>query len=154
LIAEIRGAGASVRLLPDGDVAAAIATARPRSGIDIAAGIGGTPEGILAAAALRCMGGAIQARLAPRDEQERDKAVAAGHDLDHVLDTEDLVGGDNVFFTATGVTDGALLRGVRYTSTHALTQSLVMRSKSGTVRIVDSRHRLDAAQTQVETRSE
>lgn len=141
LIEQIRAAGARVELLSDGDVASAIAAARPGSGIDLAVGIGGTPEAILAAAALRCMGGVMQARLAPRDEAEEDKAAAAGHDLGRILHTEDLVSGENIFFTATGVTDGSLLRGVHYSGGLARTQSIVMRSKSGTVRVVDAQHR-------------
>jgi fructose-1,6-bisphosphatase II len=106
------------------------------------AGIGGTPEGIITAAAIRCMGGAIQAQLAPKDETERRKALDAGHDVDRVLTTEDLVSGDNVFFCATGVTDGDLLKGVRYQPGGCTTQSIVMRSKSGTVRMVEAYHRL------------
>lgn len=141
LIEQIRAAGARVELLSDGDVASAIAAARPGSGIDLAVGIGGTPEAILAAAALRCMGGVLQARLAPRDDAEEDKATAAGHDLSRILHTEDLVSGENIFFTATAVTDGSLLRGVHYSSGLARTQSIVMRSKSGTVRVVDAQHR-------------
>ncbi|MEU8901121.1 class II fructose-bisphosphatase [Nocardia sp. NPDC048505] len=141
-INEVRAAGARIRLISDGDVAGAIATARPDSGVDMLIGIGGTPEGIIAAAAMRCMGGALQARLAPTDDAERDKAIAAGHDLDRILSTEDLVSGENVFFCATGVTDGDLLRGVRYFGGGASTQSIVMRSKSGTVRLIDSYHRL------------
>ena len=144
LVDRIRRAGARVRLLPDGDVAAAIAAARPTSGIDMAMGIGGTPEGILAAAAVRCLGGTIQAQLTPRDAGERGQVRAAGHDTDRVLHTTDLVGGANVFFAATGVTDGPLLRGVRYFGgNRAGTQSIVMRSKSGTVRIIEAEHRLD-----------
>lgn len=141
-IQEVRDAGARIRLISDGDVAGAIATARPDSGTDMLIGIGGTPEGIIAAAALRCMGGALQAQLAPKDDAERQKAIDAGHDLDRILSTEDLVSGDNVFFCATGVTDGDLLRGVRYFSGGASTQSIVMRSKSGTVRMIDAYHRL------------
>ncbi|NUS45745.1 MAG: class II fructose-bisphosphatase [Mycobacteriaceae bacterium] len=142
LIRQVREAGARVRLISDGDVAGAIATARPESGIDLLVGIGGTPEGIIAAAAMRCMGGVLQARLAPKDEAEQQKALDAGHDVNRVLTTEDLVSGDNVFFCATGVTDGDLLRGVRYYGGGASTQSIVMRSKSGTVRMVDAYHRL------------
>ena len=141
-IEEVRDAGARIRLIGDGDVAGAIATARPDSGTDMLIGTGGTPEGIIAAAALRCMGGALQGRLAPTDDAERQKALDAGHDLDRVLHIEDLVGGDNVFFCATGVTDGDLLRGVRYFSGGASTQSIVMRSKSGTVRMIEADHRL------------
>jgi fructose-1,6-bisphosphatase II len=143
LIAQVRETGARIRLISDGDVAGAIAAARPESGTDLLIGIGGTPEGIIAAAAMRCMGGALQARLAPTDDAERQKAIDAGHDLDRILSTEDLVSGDNVFFTATGVTDGDLLRGVRYSGGGAHTQSIVMRSKSGTVRVIEAYHRLD-----------
>ena len=143
LIAQVRDTGARIRLISDGDVAGAIAAARPESGTDLLIGTGGTPEGIIAAAAMRCMGGALQARLAPTDDAERQKAIDAGHDLDRVLSTEDLVSGDNVFFTATGVTDGDLLRGVRYSGGGAHTQSIVMRSKSGTVRVIEAYHRLD-----------
>lgn len=143
LIEEVRGTGARIRLISDGDVAAAIAAARPDSGTDMLVGIGGTPEGIIAAAAMRCMGGALQGRLAPKDDDERQKAIDAGYDLDQVLLTEDLVSGENVFFCATGVTDGDLLRGVRYYGGGASTQSIVMRSKSGTVRMIDAYHRLE-----------
>ena len=143
LIAQVRDTGARIRLISDGDVAGAIAAARPESGTDLLIGTGGTPEGIIAAAAMRCMGGALQARLAPTDDAERQKAIDAGHDLDRILSTEDLVSGDNVFFTATGVTDGDLLRGVRYSGGGAHTQSIVMRSKSGTVRVIEAYHRLD-----------
>jgi fructose-1,6-bisphosphatase II len=143
LIAEVRAAGARLRLIPDGDVAGAISTAWPDSGADILFGIGGTPEGVIAAAALKCMGGELQGRLWPRNENERKAAIEAGYDLDRVLSTDDLVAGDNCFFAATGVTDGELLRGVHYDSRGASTQSLVMRSKSGTVRRIDARHRLD-----------
>jgi fructose-1,6-bisphosphatase II len=143
LIAQVRATGARIRLISDGDVAGAIAAARPESGTDLLIGTGGTPEGIIAAAALRCMGGALQARLAPTDDAERQKAIDAGLDLDRILTTEDLVSGDNVFFTATGVTDGDLLRGVRYSGGGAHTQSIVMRSKSGTVRVIEAYHRLD-----------
>ena len=143
LIAQVRDTGARIRLISDGDVAGAIAAARPESGTDLLVGTGGTPEGIIAAAAMRCMGGALQARLAPTDDAERQKAIDAGHDLDRILSTEDLVSGDNVFFTATGVTDGDLLRGVRFSGGGAHTQSIVMRSKSGTVRVIEAYHRLD-----------
>ncbi|MEO6881228.1 MAG: class II fructose-bisphosphatase [Mycobacteriaceae bacterium] len=143
LIAEIRAAGARITTISDGDVAGAIATCRPDSAVDILLGTGGTPEGIIAAAAMRCMGGAIQGRLAPKDEAERQKALDAGHDLTRVLDTHDLVGGDNVFFCATGITDGDLLRGVRYRGGGCTTQSLVMRSKSGTVRMIDASHQME-----------
>ncbi|HEX2039111.1 MAG TPA: class II fructose-bisphosphatase [Acidimicrobiales bacterium] len=142
LVAEVRAAGARIRLIPDGDVAGAISTAWPESGADVLFGIGGTPEGVIAAAALKCMGGRLQGRLWPRNDEERQAATAAGYDLDAVLTTDDLVRGDNCFFAATGITDGELLRGVHYDSRGATTQSLVMRSKSGTVRRIDARHRL------------
>ena len=142
LIAEVRQAGARVRLIQDGDVAGAISTAWPDSGADILFGIGGTPEGVITAAALKCMGGVMQGRLWPRDDGERDAAIAAGYDLDRVLTADDLVQGDNCFFAATGITDGELLKGVHYDARGASTQSLVMRSQSGTVRLVNARHRL------------
>ena len=128
LIADVRAAGARIRLISDGDVAGAISACRPNSGTDMLAGIGGTPEGIITAAAIRCMGGAIQAQLAPTDDAERQKAIDAGYDLDQVLSTEDLVSGENVFFSATGVTDGDLLKGVQYYGGGCTTQSIVMRS--------------------------
>ena len=140
---QIRDTGARIRLISDGDVAGAIAAARPDSGTDMLIGIGGTPEGIIAAAAMRCMGGVLQGTLAPTDDAERQKAIDAGHDLDRILITEDLVSGENVFFCATGVTDGDLLRGVRYYGGGAYTQSIVMRSKSGTVRMIDAYHHLE-----------
>ena len=141
IIKECREAGARIRLIPDGDVAGAISTAWPESGADILFGIGGTPEGVIAACALKCLGGAIQGRLWPRDEAERQKAVDMGYDLDKVLTLDDLVSGDDVFFSATGITDGELLRGVRFRGDGANTQSLVMRSKSGTIRKIDATHR-------------
>ena len=142
LIAEIRRTGACVRFISDGDVAGAISAARPNTGVDMLVGIGGTPEGVIAAAALKCMGGAIQGRLWPRNDDERVKAIDAGLDLSQVLTTDELVRGNNVFFCATGVTDGDLLRGVRYRAGGCTTQSIVMRSKSGTVRMIDGYHRL------------
>jgi fructose-1,6-bisphosphatase II len=142
LVRDVRQAGARIHFISDGDVAGAISAARPNTGVDMLLGIGGTPEGIIAACALKCMGGAIQARLWPRDEAERQKALDAGHDLERVLSTDDLVSGDNVFFCATGITDGDLLRGVHYRSGGCTTQSIVMRSKSGTVRMIDGFHRL------------
>ncbi len=142
LMADVREAGARIRLISDGDVAGAISACRPNSGTDMLVGIGGTPEGIIAAAAIRCMGGAIQAKLAPTDDAERQKALDRGHDLDRVLTTEDLVSGENVFFCATGVTDGDLLKGVQYYGGGCTTQSIVMRSKSGTVRMIEAYHRL------------
>jgi fructose-1,6-bisphosphatase II len=142
LIEEIRSSGARIRLITDGDVAGAIATGWPGSGADILFGVGGTPEGVLAAAALKCMGGEIQGRLWPRNDEEKKTAIAAGYDLDAVLTTDDLVRGNNCFFAATGITDGELLQGVRYHDFGATTQSLVMRSKSGTLRKIDASHAL------------
>ncbi|WP_033293776.1 class II fructose-bisphosphatase [Amycolatopsis jejuensis] len=143
LVKEVREAGARIRFISDGDVAGAIAAARPTTGVDMLLGIGGTPEGIIAACAMKCLGGELQGRLWPKDEAEREKALAAGHDLDRILLNDDLVTGDNVFFCATGVTDGDLLRGVHYRAGGATTQSIVMRSKSGTVRMIDGYHRLE-----------
>ncbi len=143
LIGEVRASGARVKLITDGDIFGAIATSWPEAGVDVLLGIGGTPEGITAAAALKSMGGEIQALLAPRNEGEKAAAIAAGYNLDAVLTTDDLVSGDNCFFAATGITDGDLLRGVRYEHRAARTQSLVMRSRSGTVRMIDARHRID-----------
>ncbi|HEY1176612.1 MAG TPA: class II fructose-bisphosphatase [Phytomonospora sp.] len=143
LIAKVRRTGARIRFISDGDVAGAISAARPGSETDVLMGIGGTPEGIIAAVALKCMGGAMQAKLWPQDDAEREKALAAGHDLDRVLGTDDLVSGDNMFFCATGVTSGDLVKGVRYQRGGAYTQSIVMRSKSGTTRVIDSYHRLE-----------
>ena len=141
IIKECREAGARIRLIPDGDVAGAISVAWRNSGNDILFGIGGTPEGVIAAAALKCLGGSIQGRLWPRDDAERKAAEDAGYDLNRVLTLDDLVAGNDVFFAATGITDGELLRGVRYWGDGAGTQSLVMRSKSGTIRIIDATHR-------------
>ena len=143
LIAEIRTAGARIRLIPDGDVAGAISTAWPDAGADVLFGIGGTPEGVITAAALKCMGGELQGRLWARDDADRQAAIDAGYDLDRKLTTDDLVKGDNCFFAATGITDGDLLRGVRFDAKGATTQSLVMRSKSGTVRLINATHRVD-----------
>ena len=141
LVKEIREAGARIRFISDGDVAGAIMAARPTSGIDMLMGIGGTPEGIIAACAMKCMGGAIQGRLWPQDDAERAKAEEAGHDLSRVLTTDDLVTGD-CYFVATGITDGELLDGVRYHGGGAETHSLVMRSASGTIREVIGHHQL------------
>ena len=141
LIDEVRAAGARIRLIPDGDVAGAISTAWPESGVDILFGIGGTPEGVISAAALKCMGGDMQGKLWPRDDTERAAALADGYDLDAVLRIDDLVSGDNCFFAATGVTNGDLLRGVQFHPWGVSTQSLVMRSRSGTVRQINTRHR-------------
>ncbi len=143
LIDEVRKSGARIKLISDGDIFSAIATAWPNAGVDVMFGIGGTPEGVVAAAALKCMGGEIQGRLWPRNDTERADAIAQGYNLDQVLTTNDLVKGDNCFFAATGVTDGELLLGVRYAPGIVRTQSLVMRSRSGTVRLIDAQHRLD-----------
>jgi fructose-1,6-bisphosphatase II len=142
LVSEIREAGARILFIMDGDVAAAVMTAREETGVDLLLGVGGTPEGIIAACAVKCLGGVILGKLAPRDDAERRKALDAGHDLNRVLRTDDLVHGDNVFFVATGVTDGELLEGVRYRAGGASTHSLVMRSKSGTIRSIHSEHKL------------
>jgi fructose-1,6-bisphosphatase II len=142
LIEKVRATGARIILISDGDVAGAIATSWPESGVDVLIGIGGTPEGVISAAALKCMGGAIQGRLWARDDTERAAAVKAGFDFDAVLTGDDLVQGSNCFFAATGITGGDLLRGVRYDHRGAITESLVMRSKSGTVRMVEARHQL------------
>lgn len=146
LIKDIRQAGAKVRLISDGDVAGAVAAAQYTNSVDMMMGIGGTPEGIIAACAMKCMGGEIQGMLAPKDDAERDKAIAAGHDLDRVLVTNDLVKSDNCYFVATGVTNGDMLRGVSYRANGATTRSLVMRSKSGTIRYIESVHQLQKLQ--------
>jgi fructose-1,6-bisphosphatase II len=140
LIAELREVGAKVLLITDGDVAPAIAAAQPGTGVDLLMGVGGTPEGVLSAAALKCVGGVIQGKLWPRNDDERQSLIDDGFDLDRVLTTDDLVGSQNVFFAATGVTTGALLRGVRYTRHGATTDSIVMRSRSGTVRRIEATH--------------
>jgi len=142
LIRQVRAAGARIKLITDGDVAGAIMTAREGTGIDLMLGIGGTPEGIIAACALKCLGGTIQGKLAPHDEAERRRALDAGHDLNRVLTTDDLVSSDDVFFAATGITDGELMEGVRYRHAAATTHSLVMRSRSGTIRSIKSEHQL------------
>ena len=144
MVEKIRATGARIKFISDGDVAGAIMAARPDTGIDLLLGVGGTPEGIIAACAMKCTGGVIQARLWPRDDEERQKALDAGHDLDpdHFLTTDDLVTGDDCFFAATGITDGELMRGVRYRAGGATTHSLVMRSRSGTIRSITSEHRL------------
>jgi fructose-1,6-bisphosphatase II len=142
LIGELRQAGARVNLIRDGDVAPAIAAARPETGVDLLYGIGGTPEGVISAAALKCLGGGIQGKLWPRTIEERRALIEGGYDLERVLVTDDLVTGDDVFVAATGVTTGALLRGVRYVNDGAITDSIVMRSRSGTVRRIEARHQL------------
>ncbi|CAM5680072.1 Fructose-1,6-bisphosphatase OS=Streptomyces microflavus OX=1919 GN=glpX PE=3 SV=1 [Streptomyces microflavus] len=142
IVKEIRETGARIKFISDGDVAGSIMAAREGTGVDLLMGIGGTPEGIISACAIKCLGGVIQGKLWPKDEAERQKALDAGHDLDRVLSTDDLVSGDNVFFVATGITDGELMRGVRYRAETATTESIVMRSKSGTIRTISSTHRL------------
>jgi len=143
VIAEIRKAGARIRLIPDGDVAAALMTALPDSGVDVLIGIGGTPEGVIAACALRAMGGEIQGKLYARDESELQRGQEAGYDFDKILTMDDLVSSDDVFFAATGVTDGELLKGVRYFGTSATTDSLVVRGLTGTVRQITATHHFD-----------
>jgi len=143
LIRQIRDAGASVRLITDGDVAPSIAASRVQSSVDLLMGVGGTPEGVISAAAIKCLGGAIQGKLWPRSDEERAELVDAGYDLDQVLTTNDLVAGEDVFVAATGVTDGALLSGVAYTPGGATTESIVMRSRSGTVRRIEAYHAFD-----------
>jgi fructose-1,6-bisphosphatase II len=140
LIAELREAGARVNLIRDGDVAPSIAAAQPFTGIDMLMGVGGTPEGVISAAALKCLGGAMQAKLWPRNEEEHERLVEAGYDVDRVLHQDDLVQGENVFVSATGVTGGPLLRGVRVSGAGVETESLVMRSRSGTVRRIAAYH--------------
>jgi fructose-1,6-bisphosphatase II len=144
LAAEIRATGARIKFITDGDVAGAIMAARADTGIDLLLGIGGTPEGIIAACAMKCLDGVIQGRLWPKDDEERQRALDAGHDLDPdtVLATDDLVNGDDVFFVATGITDGEIMEGVRYSGGGARTHSLVMRSRSGTIRSIRSEHKL------------
>ena len=140
LIAGLREVGAKVSVITDGDVAPALAAARPDSAVDLMMGIGGTPEGVISAAAVKCLGGAMQGKLWPRNDGERSALLEAGYDLDRVLTADDLVAGEDVFVAATGVPDGALLRGVRTTRTGAVTDSIVMRSRSGTVRRIEAQH--------------
>jgi fructose-1,6-bisphosphatase II len=144
LVKDIRATGARIKFITDGDVAGAIMAARADTGIDLLMGVGGTPEGIIAACAMKCMDGVIQARLWPTDDEERQRAIDAGHNLnaDAILTTDDLVTGDDCFFVATGITDGELMKGVRYRAGGATTHSLVMRSRSGTIRSITSEHRL------------
>jgi fructose-1,6-bisphosphatase II len=143
LVRELREVGASVRLITDGDVAPSIAASRVQSTVDLLMGVGGTPEGVISAAAIKCLGGAIQGKLWPRSDEERRDLVDGGFDLDRVLTTDDLVSGEDVFVAATGVTDGALLSGVHYTPGGAVTESIVMRSRSGTVRRIEAFHAFD-----------
>jgi fructose-1,6-bisphosphatase II len=146
LIAELRDAGAKVNLIRDGDVAPAIAAAQSGTGVDMLYGIGGTPEGVISAAALKCVGGGIRAKLWPRNDEERQKLVDAGLDPERVLTTDDLVAGDDVFVAATGVTTGSLLRGVRYLPNGVVTDSISMRSRSGTVRRIEASHHIEKLQ--------
>lgn len=143
LIASIRKVGARVLLISDGDVAGAINAAKDGTGVHLLMGIGGTPEGVISACALKCLGGQLLGKLYARNDQERSEAVNQGYDLDKTLTINDLVSSENVFFAATGVTDGRMLRGVRYRKTHAFTHSMVMRSQSGTIRYVEADHQLD-----------
>ncbi|MBI4630948.1 MAG: class II fructose-bisphosphatase [Chloroflexi bacterium] len=147
LMADVRQAGARIRLITDGDVAGSLMTSWPDSGVDLLMGIGGTPEGVISACALKCMGGEIQGKIHPRNDDESKRGKDAGYDLKKVFTMDDLVANDNVFFAATGITDGELLDGVQYYGSGARTHSLVMRSKSGTVREIIARHRLDKLQT-------
>ncbi|GAA1772926.1 MULTISPECIES: class II fructose-bisphosphatase [Streptomonospora] len=142
IVREVREAGARIKFITDGDVAGAIMAARANTGVDLLLGIGGTPEGIIAACAMKCLGGVIQGRLWPTDDAERGRARDAGHDPEQVLTTDDLVASEDVFFAATGITDGELVGGVRYEAGGAMTDSLVMRGRTGTVRQVRSEHRL------------
>ena len=139
IVKQVREAGARIELISDGDVAGAIATARPDTGVDLLLGIGGTPEGVIAACALKCLQGAIQGRLEPRSDEERQAAIDGGYKIDTVLTTDDLVSGQ-CYFVATGISDGDLLQGVRYRGDGATTQSIMMRSHSGTVRLITSEH--------------
>ena len=140
LVRDIREAGARIKFITDGDVAGAVMAARAGTGIDLLMGIGGTPEGIIAACAMKCLGGVIQGRLKPRSEEERERAQAANLDLNQVLTTNDLVSGDDVFFAATGITDGELLKGVRFAPKGITSNSIVMRSRSQTIRLIESEH--------------
>lgn len=151
LIEEVRASGARIRLIRDGDVYGALATTWPQAGVDVLFGIGGTPEGVITAAALKCMGGEIQGQLWPQDDDERAQLAELGLSEDTVLTTDDLVKGDNSFFAATGITDGPLLRGVHVESRVVRTQSIVMRSRSGTVRVVDATHHIEKMNTTLDS---
>ena len=142
LLQQLRDAGARIRLIQDGDVAAAIHAARPGTGVDLLMGIGGTPEGVITAAAMTCLGGIIQGQLHPRDDAERQGAIDAGHDLSKILSTRDLVNSEDVFLSATGITDGELLKGIRHTSFGAISHSIVMRGQSQTVRLIETEHNI------------
>jgi fructose-1,6-bisphosphatase II len=143
LLKDIRAVGARIKLIPDGDVSGGLMTAVEDGGVDMLMGIGGSPEAVITACALKCLGGEIQCKLWPRDEDERRRALDIGLELDRVFTTDDLVGGDNIFFVATGITDGEWLNGVRYSGKGARTMSVVMRSRSGTVRTVEASHRME-----------
>ncbi len=145
MIARIRAVGARIKFLIDGDVAGALMALLPESEVDILVGIGGTPEGVIAACAAQCLGGAIYGRLTPRNDAESRAARNMGHRLDRILTTTDLVRGDNAYFVATGVTDGEVLRGVRYAADQAVTQTLSIRSSSGAVRTIDTKHRISTS---------
>ena len=147
LVAELREAGARVNLIRDGDVAPAIAAAQSGTGVDLLMGIGGTPEGVISAAAIKCLGGAMQGKLWPRNDEERQRLLDADYDVEQILTADDLVAGENVFVAATGVTSGALLRGVRVVGDHVETDSIVMRSRSGTVRRIIAQHPLTKVQS-------
>lgn len=142
LISDIRKTGARIKMISDGDVAGSLLACSPDTGVDVLMGIGGCPEGVISAVAIKCIGGAIQSKLWPRNDQERELAQKAGVDLNRVMTADDLVRSDNVFFAATGITDGELLQGVHYTDRGATTESLVMRSRSGTIRRISAQHRL------------
>ncbi|MDP9375393.1 MAG: class II fructose-bisphosphatase [Chloroflexota bacterium] len=150
LVREVRETGARIKFITDGDVAGALMAARSGTGIDILLGTGGAPEAVVAACALKCIGGAIQCRLWPRNDEERQAAIDAGVDLDQVLHTDDLARGNNIFFSATGITDGELLEGVRFSRDRVTTQSLVMRSHTGTARLIDATHSLEKLRRQLQ----
>jgi fructose-1,6-bisphosphatase II len=152
-IEEIRAAGGRVRLISDGDVSAAMLAASENAPVDLLWGVGGTPEGVIAAAALKCLGGGMIARLWPRDDQEREAAIAGGYDLEAQMTQDVLVRGDDCFFSATGVTDGDVLQGVRYRGRGASTESLVTRSRTGTIRRVHARHNRDKLREYTGTRN-
>lgn len=147
IVEEIRAAGAQIKFIQDGDVNAAINTAFDQTGVDIMFGIGGAPEGVISAAALKCLGGDFQGRLVPEDDEQLARCEKMGIDVNQVFQLNDLVKGDDAIFAATGVTDGELLKGVQYKGSYCLTHSVVMRAKSGTVRFIEGRHSLDKKPT-------
>jgi fructose-1,6-bisphosphatase II len=147
LIADVRAAGARIKMIPDGDVAGAVMAAMPGTGLDVMMGVGGSPEAVVAACALKCLGGDMQCKLWPRNDEERHVVAEKGIDLGKVFGLDDLVASDNVFFAATGITDGDLLRGVHYTRAGATTESVVMRSRTGTIRRVSAVHNLSKLRT-------